>query len=274
MTEQLQLPDVTVAYDVFGDPGGQPLALLPGCGGPALGFHVELVPALVEAGYQVMTMDHRGMPPSSSPPAPYSLDQMVADLEALLDHLGWDRVRLVGHSMGGWIAELLAARRPERVVAAAFMGSCNPATSWEKVATTAERDLARLDVELPAMVQVVDLLRYLPNSQLQDDATVDLWVSLLDGLDPWTNPGRLGQFEACLAWSSDPRRSDHWPSMTTPCLVMAFEHDIDSPPARAQEGAQRIPGASYVEIGRASHLGPMTHAGETARHLIEFFAEH
>jgi homoserine acetyltransferase len=53
--------------------------------------------------------------------------------------------------MGGWVAETLAVNHPERVSAAAFLGSCNIATAWGKAITTVERDLARLDVDLPPL---------------------------------------------------------------------------------------------------------------------------
>ena len=60
------------------------------------------------------------MEPSSSPLAPYNVDEMTADTVALLDHLGWDQaVRIAGHSMGGWIAETMALDHPDRVRAAA-----------------------------------------------------------------------------------------------------------------------------------------------------------
>jgi len=57
-----------------------------------------------------------------------------------------------------------------------------------------------------------------------------------------------------------------------PCLVLAFEHDIDSPPPRAREAAATIPGASYTEISGASHLAPFTHPNAVADALIQFLA--
>jgi pimeloyl-ACP methyl ester carboxylesterase len=52
---------------------------------------------------------------------------------------------------------------------------------------------------------------------------------------------------------------------------MAYEHDVDSPPAHARAAAARIPGARYVEIADCSHLAPFTHAGAVADVLLEFF---
>jgi pimeloyl-ACP methyl ester carboxylesterase len=268
----LEQPGVTIAYDVFGPPAAEPVLLVCGLSQPAGAWQLGMVPALLEAGYQVVTFDNRGVAPSSSPPAPYTIDQMVDDTVGLLDHLGLTTVRVAGYSMGGWIAETLAFRHPHRVDAAVFIGSCNVGTSWEKAITTVERDLARLDPELPALFNAVETMRYLPNHELQQDETVDLWLGMIGDLDPWPNPGRLGQYEAALTWSLDTERIRRWPSLSIPCLVLSFEHDVDSPPARAREAARMIPGASFVEVAGASHLGVFTHAGVVADAVVSFYA--
>ena len=152
----VHLEDVTIAYDVYDStapepvpaPDAETIVLICGCGGPAAGWFA-IVPALTAAHYRVVTFDHRGMEPSSSPPAPYAVADLVADTLGLCDHLGLQRATFVGHSMGGWVAETIAIRHPDRVRAAAFLGSCNVATAWEKAITTVERDLARLGYDLP-----------------------------------------------------------------------------------------------------------------------------
>ncbi len=266
------LPGVTIAYDVFGPSTGEPVVFVCGLSQPAVAWQLTLVPALTEAGYRAVTFDNRGVAPSSSPAAPYTIDEMVEDTIGLLDHLGLGAVRVAGYSMGGWIAETMAWRHPERVRAGVFIGSCNVGTSWEKALTTVERDLARLDPELPAWFNAVETLRYLPNHDLQQDSIVDEWMALIGGLEPWPNPGRLGQYEAALAWSLDVDRIRRWPEITAPCLVLSFEHDVDSPPARAREAAAAIPGARFVEVAGASHLGVFTHADKVATEILGFFA--
>ncbi len=267
----VDLGDVVIAYDVTGDAGADPVVLVCGCGAPAAGWF-GISPVLAEAGYRVVTFDNRGVAPSSSPPAPYSIDDLVRDTLRLCDHLGSERTRFAGHSMGGWVAETLAIRHPDRVRAAALMGSCNAATAWEKAITTVERDFARLGHELPGLYFATETLRYLPNKDLQQDEVVEAWLALLSADEPWPNPGRLGQYEASLAWSQDEQRTEGWSSIRVPVMVMAFEHDIDSPPARAREAADQIPGAEFVELADASHLAPFTHPADVASRLVEFFA--
>jgi pimeloyl-ACP methyl ester carboxylesterase len=269
---EVDLGDVTIAYDLVGE--GEPVVLVAGLGQPAIAWHLELVPALVGAGYQVLTFDNRGVAPSSAPPSPYSIGQMVADTIGLLDRLGFDEpVRMAGHSMGGWIAETLAIEHPDRLRAAALMGSANTPTAWEKAITTVERDMARLDYDLPPLFYATETMRYLPLKELQRDEVVNGWLGMMEGAEQWQNPGRLGQYEAALEWSTDPNRRSNWAAIEIPCLVVAFEHDIDSPPDRAHQAAQLMPKGSYCEIADAGHIGILTHASLVAAELIEFFAQ-
>ena len=263
---------MTLVYDDFGDSQAEPVVLIAGCGQPALAWQVGVVPALVSAGYRVVIYDNRGVAPSSSPPAPYSVDVMVDDALGLLDHLRLADPFVVGHSMGGWIAETIAARHPERVRAAAFLGSCNPPTSWEKAITTVERDLARLDYDLPPLFYATETLRYFPNKDLQDDSLVDTWLRFIGDQEPWPNPGRLGQYEACLAWSTDPEHGEAWPSITR----AVPDHGVRArrrlaAGARRRQAAAIIPGARYVEIPDTSHLAPFTHGVAVADLLVDFF---
>jgi hypothetical protein len=49
-------------------------------------------------------------------------------------------------------------------------------------------------------------------------------ISLIEAAEPWTNPGRLGQYQADLAWLED-SHLDQLRHIKPPCLAMAFEHD-------------------------------------------------
>ena len=92
---------------------GPPLLLVPGLGGRAE-FWDPVVPPLA-ARFTVILHDHRGTGRSSIERIDYSIAQMTGDVIALLDHLGFDRAHLIGHSTGGAIGQTLAIDFPQRL---------------------------------------------------------------------------------------------------------------------------------------------------------------
>ncbi len=107
-------------HEIIGAPGTigatTPLCILPGLGNDlqvwtpfAEKLHRRL-PSL-----PVLLLDNLGAGRSLAPPPPYSIEEMAADVLALLDHLHLPHIHLLGHSMGGMIALHLAATHPRRV---------------------------------------------------------------------------------------------------------------------------------------------------------------
>jgi pimeloyl-ACP methyl ester carboxylesterase len=98
------------------DQGGRPLLLLHGFTGAKEDF-TEWSDRFGEAGWHAVAPDHRGHGDSSKPEsdAEYSLAIMAADALALSDALGWERFVLLGHSMGGYVAQVMAVTSPQRL---------------------------------------------------------------------------------------------------------------------------------------------------------------
>jgi 3-oxoadipate enol-lactonase len=103
---------VRLAYRAHGRAGAPPLVLLHALGESAAGWDVVL-PAFAPH-FRVYAPDLRGHGDSDRPGA-YSLELMRDDVAGLLDALGLERVDVIGHSMGGVVAYLLAAEYPARV---------------------------------------------------------------------------------------------------------------------------------------------------------------
>ena len=126
-------PGVELCYQTFGSPGGDPLVLVMGLGGPMTWWDPELCTMLAEAGFHVVRYDNRDTGKSSRMEGrvtrqqlarsflgrggrpPYTLSDMADDAFGLMDHLGWDSAHVVGVSMGGMIAQTMAVEQPGRV---------------------------------------------------------------------------------------------------------------------------------------------------------------
>lgn len=110
-----------VAIDEVGA-GGRGLLLVHGFTGGRNDF-ADHLDALAEAGWWVVAPDLRGHGDSWHPEdeSGYSFEHFAGDLWSLVDALGWDRLVLLGHSMGGMIAQVAAARRPEALDALILM---------------------------------------------------------------------------------------------------------------------------------------------------------
>src|SRR5215212_4391311 len=115
---------VEVAFTEEG-PADAPVVVLSNSLGATRGMWDPQVPALAER-FRVVTYDTRGHGASPAPQGPYSLDDLVDDVVALLDRLGVGRAHVAGLSLGGMIGMRLAAREPSRVSRLAVL--CTSAT--------------------------------------------------------------------------------------------------------------------------------------------------
>jgi non-heme chloroperoxidase len=115
---------VELHYEDYGS--GKPVVLIHGW--PLSGRSWEnQVPALIEAGYRVITYDRRGFGASSQPWNGYDYDTFTADLDALLTHLDLREVTLVGFSMGGGeVVRYLGTYGPERIAKAVLAAAVPP----------------------------------------------------------------------------------------------------------------------------------------------------
>jgi 3-oxoadipate enol-lactonase len=106
--------------------GGRPLLLLHGFTGAKEDF-TDWIDPLAEAGWHAVAPDHRGHGHSSKPDREdaYSLDILAADALALVDELAWKRFALLGHSMGGFVAERIAVSAADRLNALILMDTAH-----------------------------------------------------------------------------------------------------------------------------------------------------
>ena len=120
-TRRIEVGDVRLEIAEAGE-GGRPFLLMHGFTGAKEDF-TEWLDRLAAAGWHAVAPDHRGHGASSKPEgkASYSLAILAEDNGGLVDALGWDRYVLLGHSMGGFVAQLMAFEDPGRLLGLVLM---------------------------------------------------------------------------------------------------------------------------------------------------------
>lgn len=120
---------VAVYYQTDGAPTGRPLVLIHGGGAQLIGWDDRFCALLVDVGFFVIRLDNRDIGLSQATGGPedleanYDLTDMADDVLAVLDDLGVEKAHLVGMSMGGFIAQLLAIHHPSRVASLGLMST-------------------------------------------------------------------------------------------------------------------------------------------------------
>jgi pimeloyl-ACP methyl ester carboxylesterase len=264
-----------LCYRVDGPDDGVPLLLIAGLGIDLTSWPQRMVDGFVDRGFRVVRFDNRDIGRSSrattgSPgrfrqllarprPDAYDLADMAADTFGLLEHLGIDRVHVLGMSMGGMIAQTLAARHPDRV---ATLTSIFSTTGDRRVGQPARSTLVRLAAGPATTVEEsverhLSLLRHIggpgfpPDDDLERAWAVGLWER---GGGVRARAGVPRQISAIQA-SGD--RTAELARITAPTLVVHGSTDRMVHPTGGRATAAAIPGARHVQIdGMGHHLAP------------------
>ena len=271
--ERISVGGTTLAVDRFGS--GPPVVLAGGTGMPALVWEVcGFVDALVDAGYEVITYSARGVAPSDAPLAPYTIEEMTRDLTELIDALALDPCAVIGYSLGGFQAELLARTRPDVLRAVVLLASAGPLTDVLDAVVATEGELLERLGSVPQSFLVLEgLVGSLPAAMLLDEPDqVALWRELLSAqTDVWASPeGERGQWHAARAWTRDAERMQRLSDIEVPVLALAFEQDLKFPPRGARVAVSTMPRGEAVEIAGAAHGGLLTHTRETLDAVVAF----
>ncbi len=107
--------DAKLHCEWFGDHEHPVVLLISGAGAPGAFWHQTLIEALDIAGYSVVRFDHRDTGHSTHFDEPYNISVLVNDVLALMDYLNNQSIHLIGHSMGGYIAQLAVRQAANKV---------------------------------------------------------------------------------------------------------------------------------------------------------------
>jgi pimeloyl-ACP methyl ester carboxylesterase len=270
-----------------GDPAGAPLLLLAGLGQQLNVWPAELRDGLVERGFRVIRPDNRDVGrsgrPSCPPPtalqfltrrfsaAQYDLGAMFADTIGLLDALGIERAHLVGMSMGGMIAQGVAAREPGRVLS---LTSIMSTTGAPRAGRPAPSTWLRLAAP-PAKTRdgqakaVVEMMRHV-GSHGYDFEEEAVHAVALEAFDRAGGPGAAGVARQLAAIMKSGDRSAEVARIVAPTLVIHGDRDRMVNPSGGRATAKAIPGARLREMKGMGHDLPR----EVRTELVELVAAH
>jgi len=243
---------------------GDPLLLIMGLGA-TLEWWNRLTPSLTPR-YRTIVFDNRGVGKSDVPPGPYSIPLMADDALAVLDAAGVTAAHVVGMSMGGYIAQELVLRHPERVRSLVLgCTSCGGREAVRAAPEVASAMAAR--AKMPRDDAMWSMVPYtFDASTPRERIAQDLAMRLRSAVG---NDGYFAQFDAIRAW---PGSHDRLSAVAAPTLVIHGETDQLVPPENGRTLARAIPNASLVLLPHASHIF-LTDQLEPARDAILGFLD-
>jgi len=259
---------IELEYEVFGGPSAQPLLLIMGLGAQLLSWDESFCAQLVDRGFQVIRFDNRDSglstwmkdagPPdivaalSGNPQPAYRLDDLAADAGGLLDALNIDAAHIVGASMGGFIAQLVAINHPERVLSLTSIMSGPGGTDAvppkpEGVAVLMARPP---DTREERIEQSISFRRALVGSADPLDEVLER-TRAARAIDRAYYPAGTGrQLVAVLAAES---RIERLRQVRVPTLVVHGVDDVLVPVENGRLTAAAVPGARLLEFDGMGH---------------------
>jgi pimeloyl-ACP methyl ester carboxylesterase len=258
---------VTLAYEITG--AGKPLVLVTGVGYGRWFWH-KVVPGLAEH-FQVITFDNRGAGESDKPDGPYTVPMLAADTAGLLDALHIKNAYVMGHSLGGYIAQELIVTLPDLVGKLILAATNFGGTKVIPITPEAMDVLTNRQGDPVELVKRGIAIACAPGFAERQPAVA---AELLQYR--FTNPVPPPQYAAQVAAGagtvaySDEVVEQRMKAIKVPTLILFGEHDKVVPPGNAELMAQKIAGARVKVIPGAGHIFPIEEPAATIAAMVEF----
>ena len=259
---------ITLCYETFGDPSDPPLLLVMGLGMQLLGWEEPFCQMLAERGLHVVRFDNRdaGLSTSIDAPVPgirqlatrrfhssqYDLGDMAGDALGLLRELGLAPAHVVGASLGGMVAQTMAARAPKDVrTLTSIMSTTGHRLKGQPTPSRYRYLLRPAPAEREAYLEhTVTLWRAIGSPAFDvDESTVRERAGR--AFDRARNPAGTARQMAAVLKSGD--RTRELRTVTVPTLVIHGSEDTLVRPSGGRATAAAIPGAQLMMIDGMGH---------------------
>ena len=249
---------VTLHYSDQGPKDGPPLVFANSLG-TDYRLWDQIMPMLPD-GLRIIRYDKRGHGLSSGPAAPYFMGDLVGDLAALMDALGLKNSVLVGLSIGGMIAQGLAAERPDLLKA---MILSNTGAKIGTEAIWADRMATARNGGVEALADAQLARWFSDDFRKNRKPELAAWRAMLTRT--W-----IEGFIGCSAAISETDLYDSTARLRLPVLGIAGDEDGSTPPDMVREAVELVPGSEFHLIRGAGHLPCVENPEEYATTLIGF----
>lgn len=222
---------------------------------------------IASAGYRTLAWDAPGYG-QSDPVDPCSLASLARALERLMDHIGAATNVLLGHSMGGMVAQEAAALFPGKIhglILSATSPSFGPPDSGWQHSFLHDR-FAPLDAGLG----MAGLARQLVPAMMAPETAAVLHApaeELMSAVPEAT-------YRAALAAIVEFNQLANLPRISVPTFCLAGEHDRNAPPSVLRKMAEKIPAARYTCMPGVGHLANMENPDAFNALMLEFLQQH
>jgi 3-oxoadipate enol-lactonase len=251
-------------FQVAGRPSGEPVLMIQGLGTDKTGWTIQRLAFAPH--HRVVAFDNRGVGRSDKPFGRYTLDEMADDAIAVLDAAGIESAHVMGASMGGAIAQLIALRHPQRVRSMILVCTACQNHPWRRellnewAAIANERGTAEMAKRAAHWVMAGrSIRRFWPAVGWFGPLAVSL-------------PAHAFTSQVRAILDAPEELADRLGTLDVPTLVVVGSQDILTPRGDSEELAERIPGAELVVISGAAHGLMIEHATTFNRVVLDFLS--
>ena len=283
--------DVTLWTESLGSSSGQPLLLIMGAMNQGLFWPNELCKLLTDAGFLVIRYDHRDTGRSSKvnfEKHPYTVSELADDALAILDAYDADSAVIVGMSMGGYVAQVIAARHPDRVDGLVLLSTTADHRPYMESTMGGDARSYALPPPSAGYLTYVESARsYVPSSRESEiDFMVAGWrlthagscefpeadIRAMIGLAAARESGESTVFHHALAVAASPPRTEMLSAIRAPTLVLHGAGDPCLPLPHGRALAAGIANARLVVLDMG-HMLPPCLSVTVAREIVSFLSE-
>jgi len=278
-------PGMTICFRDHGAKSDPAVLLVAGLGEDQTFWGDSFVGALVARRYRVITMDNRdaGRSTFATTPPPaiwrqifarprndaYTLADMAQDCVGVLDHLGIDRIHLVGRSMGGMIAQTIAATEPQRALSLTSIYSTTGSTKVGQPAKSTIRILvlsAEARTRTDAVRSHLRITQHIAGTAYPIDDAAEAVISAR-GWDRACGDPTAGVARQIEAIQRSGDRTVQLRRISAPTLVINGDRDLMVAPSGGVATVAAIPSAQHVVIPGMGHHIPETLVDPITRYI-------